>query len=663
MTFNYEETLTVADMYQFYPYCKEYETISFDLFDTLIYRRFFSLEEIKYKVYELMQGMSGGRFHVNEIKFIHEHFSNLLKDSRKINSDEPLLSEVYRVVLSALGVDAQRADEVVAYEVELEKNNLNLYSDVIDILSKLKNDGKKLVITSDMYFSQAQIEYILGHLGILGYFSEVYVSSEYGERKATSKLFKLLFPDTDKVIHIGDNIVNDYKQAVKSKIFALHLVRNHPVLFGSVLPMNHVDNKNDLIELMSESVLSMVLKTFDYAKLHDIEKIYFLSRDATPFLEVAEQIKHSSLGSVYHHIKVDELCLGRYALGYLDVRHGKYFLEDVLDRFSWMHHDHVTLDSLLTTFGFDKSDIQSQDLLLKWKGRESAEYVANVIKKKYGKLEKDIESYILENNELAISYIKSKKAIGSGKSVWVDIGYSGTVALYVSNYLTREGDDDLRKNTDVHFLMMITSTNFVGNAHFAQPYVKIREGLIITKESLPSILQTNFSWIETFFKNSKPERGPLLGYAIENAEIVPKFEQNTSISSNELLKNIIGCSIEKLGKENSLKYLHPEYVAQIRNMIIQTFQRPSTGVLEAMKDLVQEFSPLQTEVRSVIYQGNGYQTLKATHKMINKDYWVAGSYQANGVGELIDSFDSIVNSKNKFPFWQQLQLKKLGFKK
>ena len=70
MTFNYEETLTVADMYQFYPYCKEYETISFDLFDTLIYRRFFSLEEIKYKVYELMQGMSGGRFHVNEIKFI-----------------------------------------------------------------------------------------------------------------------------------------------------------------------------------------------------------------------------------------------------------------------------------------------------------------------------------------------------------------------------------------------------------------------------------------------------------------------------------------------------------------------------------------------------------------------------------------------------------------
>lgn len=655
--------VVVGDMYGFYPYCEEYEIISFDLFDTLIYRRHFSLEEIKFKVYDYIRGLSGYKFHVNEVKFLHEHFSNLLKDSRRLDSDEPILLDVYETVLSSLGIDHKLASDVVKYEVELEAQNLDVYEDVHTILSKLKADNKKIVITSDMYFDQKQIKLILKKLGLLHYFDEVYVSSEYKERKATSKLFKLLFNEPHKVIHVGDNHNNDYKQALKSKIFAVHLVRNHPVLFGSTFPLMHIDNREHLVELMSESFVMMTLKTFDYALTHNIKKILFLSRDATPLIPIAKEVKNSSFGDIYGDIQIGELCVGRNSLGFLDARNGKYFLEDVLDRFAWMHHGSVTLGDLLTSFEIDFNELNSADLALKWYGRPAAEYAASVIKKRYPKLEKLIEQYILKQNTLAIKYLEQTGAVGNGSTVLVDVGYSGTIALYIANYLTRDGTHSQRAKTDMHVLMFLTSDNVVGNAHFSQPYAKIREGLIMTREGLPNILKTNFSWLEVFFKNAVPDRGPLLRYIERDGEVLPEFKLNLKPAQNILLSDITELAINKLQQKNLMKYLHPVYLSQIRNLMIETFKFPSQGIVDAVRGLEQEFSPLQTEVRSIIYDANGYKTLKATHEMIKKDYWVAGSYQANGVGKLISSFDEIVQHKNKLPFWLELQKENLGLKK
>ncbi len=659
----FQEKLVIENLFQFLEYTKDYDIISFDLFDTLIYRRYFEYNEIKSKVFHFIVNLTDNRYNFEQVKFTYEHINNLLKDSRRISSDEPFLIDIYKTVLSALKVDEFYADTVVQYELNLEKRNLSLFDDVLPCLEQLKEVGKKIVILSDMYFSESQIRQILSNLEIERFFDEVYVSSEYKERKYTSKLFRVIFDDTSNVLHVGDNENNDYKQALKSKVDAIHLVRRRQPQVSATLPVTYVDSEGGLLELMSEIFATMIANVFEYAFTHNIPKILFLSRDATPLHILAKKFLANRKNSIYNHIKIDELCIGRNSLGYLDVRSGKYFLEDVLDQYSWLHHGKVKLLNLLNDFEIKSHNLPECLVNASWSNRRSAQNIANTIMNKDLKLYSKIEEYILNQNHLALEYLSSMGAVGNGKVVFVDIGYSGTVLRYIAHHLTREAASNLRMNTDIHMLMLATTDNYIGNSHLSQPYGVIREGLVLTQASLPNILKTNFSWLEVFFKDYYPQRGPLLRYKRQDDSVIPVFKEiKKDAVSNILLHKIIDLADKKLEEDSLIKYLDQRYLIQIRNLTIETFSNPSKGVINVMKTLRQEFSPLQTEVKGILFKANSYKTLKKIDYMIQNDYWVAGSFKENGIGNLIPKFDEIKESKNKFPYWFKLTKEKLGVK-
>lgn len=646
------ETQAVSDLYAFIPLCDEYEIISFDLFDTLIYRRFFSFEEVKSKVFSYIVGLTEEKYSYDQVKFIYEHTNNLLKDSIRVDSDEPLLIVLYKTILSGLKLDSRCAEEVVKYELGLEKQNLVLFDDVKGVLKTLASKKKKMVITSDMYFSKEQILSIVRNVGIEEYFSEIHVSSEYGERKHTSKLFKLIFPEPSKVIHIGDNHHGDYKQALKRKINAVHLDRKYANAKVSHLDITYVQNKQHLSSLISEVFSAMIMRTFDYALTHDIKKIYFLSRDATPIYDVAKIIVNNGLPSIYRNISVHELCVGRNALGYLDVRKGKEFLTDVLSQFAWLHHGQVNLQDLMELFGINDIKIDDKHQRLKWSHHNSAKQVAKTIQKHYPQLDDAIKTYVTEQNKLAMTYLENCGAIGSGKAVFADVGYTGTVLRLLCHHIAKESTDTIRQKTDIHMLLLATTDGYMTNSSFSQSYGSIKEGVVLHGDQLPGILKTNFSWLEVFFKNAIPERGPLIRYQ-ENTDggVEPVFRKNTDVERNPLLDEITEKSVEMLSRKDSFKYLTADYLSQIRNLMIQTFQFPSNELIEVMKSLKQEFSPLETESKSIIYNAGEYETIKKIHYMEKKDYWVAGSLQANGAGKAIAIFDEIKKSKNKVIFW------------
>lgn len=660
---HYQEKLTINNLFQFLEYTKNYDIISFDLFDTLIYRRYFDYDQVKNKVFDFIVNLADNHYSFEQVKFVYEHINNLLKDSGRISSDEPYLIDIYKTVLSALKVNESYADIVMQYELDLEIKNLVLFDDVIPCLNRLKESGKKIVILSDMYFDELQIRQILVSLNIEMFFDEVYVSSEYKERKYTSKLFRVIFGNNENVLHIGDNENNDYKQALKAKVDAVHLVRHQQQhQFSTVLPITYVNDEDKLIELMSEVFAGMLVNVFEYAVTHNIPKVFFLSRDATPLYVLAQKFLANTKGGIYSNIEIDELCIGRNSLGYLDVRHGKYFLEDILDQYAWLHHGKVSLLGLLDSFGIASHKLPESLVNTSWSSRKSAQNVANAIMNKDLELYSKIEEYVLNQNRLALEYLHNMGAVGNGRVVFVDVGYSGTVLRYIAHHLTKESTSKLRMNTDIHMLMLATTDNYVSNSHFSQPYGVIREGIILTQSSLPSILKTNFSWLEVFFKNCYPQRGPLLKYGQHNNEVVPIFKEiKQSATPNIFLQKIIDASEKKL--EGSLiKYLDHRYLVQIRNLVIETFSNPNKEVIDAMRNLKQEFSPLQTEVKGILLEANSYTTLKKIDYMIKNDYWVAGSFKANGVGSLIAKFDEIRASKNKFPHWFELKKEKLGVK-
>lgn len=660
----FQEKLTVHTMYQFMEYTENYEIISFDLFDTLIYRRFFSYDDVKNKVFHFIANLTNNRYSFEQVKFIYEHINNLLKDSRRINSDEPYLIDIYKTVVSSLNLDESYADMVVRYELDLEIKNLVLFDDVIPCLKKLKEADKQIVILSDMYFDELQIRQILTALDIEDFFDQVYVSSEFKERKYTSRLFRIIFKDIDNVLHIGDNENNDYRQALKAGVDAIHLLRHqHQHQISATLPLTYVNSEDGLVELMSEVFVGMVANVFDYAITHNIPKVFFLSRDATPLYDLAQKFLKYNKDSIYGNIKIDELCIGRNALGYLDVRRGKYFMEDVLDQYSWLHHGKVKLIDLLGSFGIDSHELPESLSNASWSNRRGAQNVANAIANKDSVLYSKIETYVLNQNRLAIEYLHNMEAIGKGKAAFVDVGYSGTVLRYIAHHLTKEAEANLRMNTEIHMLMVATTDNYISNSHFSQPYGVVKEGFILTQSSLPNILKTNFSWLEVFFKNYYPNRGALLKYEQHCDEIKPVFKEiDQDATANVLLQKIIDVSTNKLKQDSLIKYLDCRYLTQIRNLVVETFSNPNIELINVMRDLKQEFSPLQTQVKGIILDAGGYSTLKKINYMIQNDYWVAGSFKANGVGDLISEFDQLRESKNKFPYWIKHKIEKLEVK-
>lgn len=85
-------------------------------------------------------------------------------------------------------------------------------------------DGKRIIITSDMYLDEKVIRGILYKCGY-GNFDKLYLSSSYGLCKATGSIYEVIKKDNaafyGKILHIGDNVKSDYVAARIKGIKAL----------------------------------------------------------------------------------------------------------------------------------------------------------------------------------------------------------------------------------------------------------------------------------------------------------------------------------------------------------------------------------------------------------------------------------------------------------
>ena len=83
---------------------------------------------------------------------------------------------------------------------------------IIPIYNYCVKNNKTVVVTSDMYLSEDIIRRILTKNGFEGY-TNIFVSSEFGEKKRNGKLFKRVVDELrvkpKEILHIGDNIRSD----------------------------------------------------------------------------------------------------------------------------------------------------------------------------------------------------------------------------------------------------------------------------------------------------------------------------------------------------------------------------------------------------------------------------------------------------------------------
>lgn len=195
-----------------------YKVVSFDLYDTVLFRPFFSDEER----YDFLSSMVNNEF----AKFPEKRH----RAQRQAIQDEGVgkevsLDKIYKQFKILTG--ETKISHVQNSEVALEKLSYS-FDAIRDLIKRLKRKGKLVICISDMYLSKPLIESILEKEKLD--FDKVFVSSETGATKSSGLLFQEVFNhlqneniinDQSQVLHIGDNPVSDYQRAKENGFSAL----------------------------------------------------------------------------------------------------------------------------------------------------------------------------------------------------------------------------------------------------------------------------------------------------------------------------------------------------------------------------------------------------------------------------------------------------------
>ena len=191
---------------------------SFDVFDTLITRRTGSPQGI----FALMKDRLRREKHTSGLDdYVIDNFYELRIHSEELarksavsqQIEEVTLQDIYAAMSLCGCLDLKHREYLLQLEQELEIANTVGLCENIQKVKELLGQGEKLVLISDMYLPKeticqmlSQANEILGHLPL-------YVSSEYGLRKTTGNLYRLV-QEKEQIsfkdwTHIGDNLYQD----------------------------------------------------------------------------------------------------------------------------------------------------------------------------------------------------------------------------------------------------------------------------------------------------------------------------------------------------------------------------------------------------------------------------------------------------------------------
>lgn len=193
----------------------QYDVISLDIFDTLIFRPFSEPADLFYFVGKKLVFMDFKRIRMEcESKARRECY-------RRNGHYEATFSEIWDEIRRETGIPSD-----VGMETELEMEKQFCYANpyMLRVVRELFRRGKRVIAVSDMYLPAAFLGELLEKNGYEG-IGKVFVSCEYGANKGTGDLYERVKEEMGKdlrYVHVGDNPASDIRMAEKHGFEAAH---------------------------------------------------------------------------------------------------------------------------------------------------------------------------------------------------------------------------------------------------------------------------------------------------------------------------------------------------------------------------------------------------------------------------------------------------------
>jgi predicted HAD superfamily hydrolase len=309
-----------------------FDTVSFDLFDTLLIRRIHDPDMVKPAVARYISNRAAGsgcgrKLSWQQVQKLRDTFEKEQRQETgaKFDDFEACYPDYMgRVIDAVFGVQAddRLLREVTDYELKTENSVLVPRGELVAWLKELKGQGKKILVVSDIYLPATHLERLVAHAGFLDQVDAVVSSADTFLAKASGKAFPMLRDQYsltyENWLHVGDNPVSDGFRPVERGIHALilrdglekmrkSLVRRYhnyslgqPLYRGRVLqqvmlPLEGENTPQHPLYVKGVNVLAPLLSAFvqgvaEHCLQAGIKRLYFFSREGWLFERIWNRV-------------------------------------------------------------------------------------------------------------------------------------------------------------------------------------------------------------------------------------------------------------------------------------------------------------------------------------------------------------------------------------
>ncbi|WP_416305705.1 rhamnan synthesis F family protein [Neptunicella sp. SCSIO 80796] len=213
---------------QLFQELRNFDVISFDIFDTVIRREYTHPDFAKWQVgkelakEQLVTGPQAFLTLRNDVELT-------LRRERQFKGDVSI-EEVYQRIAKMLCCDPEQSKAWMQLEFSHDLSCIKPKDEMIHLVHQLNAIKREIWFVTDTYYTRAQIEYMLRKAGI-GVPYKLFVSSELGLRKDAGTMWKMLKNQIDSCdvshIHVGDNVRADAQICGDFGLANMHIL--HPV--------------------------------------------------------------------------------------------------------------------------------------------------------------------------------------------------------------------------------------------------------------------------------------------------------------------------------------------------------------------------------------------------------------------------------------------------
>ena len=274
----------------------------------------------------------------------------------------------------------QFIDYYQALEMSAEKRVQYLDHAVVNFLRQQKQQGRKIILLSDFYMSEAMLRELLVHHQIEDLAETLIVSSDRNATKRSGKLYQLLInqqiiKQPQHCLMIGDNSHSDYFMAKQYHLLSHLLERSKQQQFYQK-QMKQAKSRSAFFEEIKQlgtkrppfadvnfSLLSFIKKLFRAAMTDKVENLYFLSREGELLKRMFDCYQQFLFGKSLKPIKTHYLLASRRSSASIGLR----ALEEENFEMLFRQYARISIADFVKSYGFcyERVEVICQSLGIK----------------------------------------------------------------------------------------------------------------------------------------------------------------------------------------------------------------------------------------------------------------------------------------------------------